>query len=112
MKDSSSTSLLWISSTTSIAPSDRSRIRREVMQKVALRRKKEPRRPHPNRRQIPTFLPKDDLDKTTACQKYETKAEKIEIIEKEDYAQFESSDSDIVLDNFHLQNGLTHLQLF
>lgn len=56
-----STNLLWINPTTSTAPFDRAKIRREVMQKVAQKRKRQPKHQHPNSRQIPVFIADEDF---------------------------------------------------
>jgi hypothetical protein len=63
----------WINSCASDPPSERAMLKKRVMQKVALRRKWLPRKPHPNSRQFPVFLrnggpanenetPKDDKE--------------------------------------------------
>jgi hypothetical protein len=59
MESSLSSNLLWLDSSTSKAPSDSSKQRREVMQKVALRRKREPKQRHPNSTQLPVFVHND-----------------------------------------------------
>jgi hypothetical protein len=46
----------WINSCASDPPSDRAMLKKRVMQKVALRRKLLPKKPHPNSRQFPVFL--------------------------------------------------------
>jgi hypothetical protein len=51
-----STDLVWISSSTSGALTDRSKVRRETMRQVALRRKAAPKQHHPNARQLPVFI--------------------------------------------------------
>ncbi|KAL6805119.1 hypothetical protein J3E68DRAFT_387676 [Trichoderma sp. SZMC 28012] len=56
-----STNLLWINPTTSTVPFDRAKIRREVMQKVAQKRKRQPKHQHPNSRQIPVFIADEDF---------------------------------------------------
>ncbi|KAL7933844.1 hypothetical protein V8C35DRAFT_302573 [Trichoderma chlorosporum] len=61
--------LLWINPTTSTMPFDRAKIRREVMQKVAQKRKREPKHQHPNSRQIPIFLGPGDESDCAADQK-------------------------------------------
>ncbi|KAL7940493.1 hypothetical protein V8C42DRAFT_362289 [Trichoderma barbatum] len=53
--------ILWINPTTSTVPFDRAQIRREVMQKVAQKRKRGPQYRHPNSRQTPVFIPGDGL---------------------------------------------------
>ncbi|KKO98289.1 hypothetical protein THAR02_09612 [Trichoderma harzianum] len=56
-----STNLLWINPTTSTVPFDRAKIRRQVMQKVAQKRKRQPKHRHPNSRQIPVFIADEDF---------------------------------------------------
>lgn len=59
MAEPKSTDLFWVESCTSDAPSDTSKWlkrRRQVMQRVASRREKTLRQPHPNRRQLPVFV--------------------------------------------------------
>jgi hypothetical protein len=52
-------SLVWINPATT-APVDRARTRREIMQKVAQKRKAEPKPRHPNSRQLPVFISGDE----------------------------------------------------
>lgn len=59
---SKASDLIWIDSCTPGEPSDRSRNRRDVMRKVALRRKRGPNRPHPNSRQLPVFVQDDECN--------------------------------------------------
>lgn len=58
---STSPDLIWIGSSTTNSPYDRSKQRREVMQRIALRRKREPAKRHPNSRQLPLFIHHDDV---------------------------------------------------
>ena len=51
-----SSNFQWINSCASDTPSDRAMLKKCVMQKVALRRKVLPKKPHPNSRQLPVFL--------------------------------------------------------
>jgi hypothetical protein len=62
---SNPTSLLWVNSSTADVR-DLSKLRREVMRKVALRRKLEPKYPHPNSRQLPLFLHDDGISQCIA----------------------------------------------
>jgi hypothetical protein len=113
MEDSNSTELLWISSSCSDTPSDRSKLRREVMQKVALRRRKEPKRHHPNSRQLPVFITNDGLAESTASQKYNRKYDQAEIIDKDSCLKPVELGSDIVYsDDIHPQTTLTQLLVF
>lgn len=50
--------LVWINPTTTL-PFDRAKVRREIMRKVAQKRKAEPKYRHPNSRQLPVFIPCD-----------------------------------------------------
>lgn len=59
MEDRHSSSLFWIHSSVSDPPSERAKMRRQVTKNVALRRKNEPKHPHPNVRQYPVFVSSD-----------------------------------------------------
>src|ERR1700761_4854451 len=61
MGDQHSSKHFWIYASISSPPSERAKIRRQVIKTIALRRKQEPKRPHPNVRQYPVFIPSDHL---------------------------------------------------
>lgn len=77
MKDSKPVELLWINPATSKDRSSRSKVRQDVMQKVAWRRKQAPKRSHPNSRQLPLFLPIDSHVDTSPGKKQEQKSNTI-----------------------------------
>lgn len=52
--------LIWLDPMTSL-PFDRAKIKREIMQRVAQKRKAEPKHRHPNSRQLPVFILRDDF---------------------------------------------------
>ncbi|PTB37944.1 hypothetical protein M441DRAFT_173355 [Trichoderma asperellum CBS 433.97] len=60
-----SNNFIWINPTTTL-PVDRAKTRRDIMQKVAQKRKAEPKYRHPNSRQLPLFIPRDDLCDSSA----------------------------------------------
>jgi hypothetical protein len=60
-----SNNLVWINPATT-SPVDRAKTRREIMQKVAQKRKAEPKHRHPNSRQLPVFIPSDGLPESAA----------------------------------------------
>lgn len=100
MEHSSSTSLLWIEPYTSDAPSNQSRQRREVMKKVASRRKEMHQRCHPNRRQLPIFVHNQDPGGSSARQLHKLNPNNAMILAR-----------DSNLHAQHLQTSLTQLQV-
>jgi hypothetical protein len=68
MEDSTSSDLFWIETSTANASSDWSKRRRQVLQKVALKRRREPKQHHPNSRQLPVFIRDDDAGKSSESQ--------------------------------------------
>lgn len=77
MNDPAPVQLLWISPSTSKGRSSRSKLRRDVMQKVAIRRKQGPKRSHPNSRQLPVFLTSEGHAKTSLNGEIEQEVSKI-----------------------------------
>jgi hypothetical protein len=71
---SSPTTLVWVESITSDRLSDRSRVKRDVMQKVARRRERQRRNKHPNKGQLPAFLI-DTLDKIPTEEQSESESQ-------------------------------------
>lgn len=94
-----SNSLLWINPTTSTVPPDRAKIRREVMQKVAQKRKSGPKHRHPNSRQIPVFIVASDDASDSAIDQEQTQRSKA--AKKPEMARF---------DEVCLQSGLTDMR--
>jgi len=99
--DSAPSNFFWMTSSTPDAPPDSSKGRQDVMQKVALRRRKE-KRHHPNRRQLPVFIRSDNSNESSekknlgnsGCFKYEDR--------RPDAFEF---------DELHSQTSLTHLRV-
>lgn len=60
-----SNNLVWINPATT-SPVDRAKTRREIMQKVAQKRRAEPKHRHPNSRQLPVFIPSNGLHESAA----------------------------------------------
>jgi hypothetical protein len=69
MSNTKPTQLHWITSSISAVPLDRIKSRREFMQKVALRRKWEPKRHHRNSRQLRIIILHPELGESTAIQR-------------------------------------------
>jgi hypothetical protein len=110
MTDSSSTGFLWVKPSMSHVPVDRSKLRRAVMQTVALRRKQQPKHRHPNSRQLPSFMLGDDSSETTAKQKRDKESNVSEVIDKNSCVHSENSDFDIVpSDGGFSQQSLRHM---
>ncbi|KAH8819431.1 hypothetical protein F5884DRAFT_892477 [Xylogone sp. PMI_703] len=82
-----STSLLWINPTVSNAPPSRSTLRREIMKTVATRRKREPKRSHPNGRQFPVFISNSGSasETLTNAQETERAIDMVKAIEQDCY---------------------------
>jgi hypothetical protein len=102
MENSTSSELFWINSFTPNTPSDGSKHRREVMQKVALRRKGKSRQHHPNSRQLPVFIRGDDASKSS----------KDKLFDRYSHIQSENPcPAAVEPDELHLQTSLTQLRV-
>ncbi|KAF2663801.1 hypothetical protein BT63DRAFT_430066 [Microthyrium microscopicum] len=108
MKDANAYQLHWIDTTSSDGPFDRSKVRRQTMQKVALRRKNQPKKPHPNSRQVPIFIHVDQDNESQEHHKDEQTHPELEIIDADGYLQ---SDDTIIagLTDLHCLSRITYL---
>jgi hypothetical protein len=111
MVNSNSTNLLWINSSGFNAPRDRLKQRREVMQKVAWRRKQQPKQHHHNSVQLPLFI-LDDLPEKTPSQKHKQTPNESDALDKNCFAKTKTLDSNIVESaDVYLNTSLTCLRV-
>jgi hypothetical protein len=112
MGDSKPTNLFWVKSSTSDAPLDRPKHRREVMQKVALRQKQEHQQNHPNRRQLPVFYHNQGSGESSASREHDAKSVEAERVITGSSLQPNNSDSaPLDSDQSYPRTSLTQLMI-
>jgi hypothetical protein len=113
MEDSTSIQLHWIDPSTSKSPFNRSKIRQEVMQKVALRRKEGPKQIHPNSRQLPIFIPHNKNRENRASGGREEKSHSVKIVPQDSLLLSENLKSDrFGSEEFDSLTSLTRMRVF
>jgi hypothetical protein len=113
MVESNSAEFLWLNPSTSNALSDSSISRREMMQKVALRRKKMPKIHHPNSRQLPLFVVIESiLAQNSLNQRQEKIFHGAEPLDKDGCLQTRNANSSFVeIEASRFQPSLTQVRL-